>query len=694
MWDKPTTSSDSITNLKTQPSDSVSYVKFDSNTIVDTDTVTDVYRGWLRRNNIAPQDFSDFISSLLQGNYAQAQHIIWTGFKNGIFQFTLDNWKTITPSIDYMQAFFVSKVLENTRIEYVENKAKTITDAVESIYKENKWVLWNDEIDDKDRVTTDKYWKDLQGKTLMELKSLLDIENKKLLQVYTITWETHKKEILLKQELKFYVGIGDTYEGGARYFSMSNEDIDRKVSHLVDTMSYDELFTYMKQTHKSLDDNIFHGNYKKSDMVQTQNARFLNRMYEYSFNKLKSEDATNREFINLIKVMTGRWEISILKTIKDPDSFDKYEDLDWDPVFRDMQMANTVMIYVMNKKWWIIEALTTDKTNDIDSIELQDDEVGGRSPAQVLNDAEEQLSKFAWTEWSASKKLLQNLWFWNLIWTQKLYKQLTFDEKVSLWAIARITTIAKDTTVEDIQNTADPLGMLQAKLMNTLENSFKDLNDSLGDHFDGLWGLIGKTASDLGLDGDLAEIFDLYQDINGNLLFDLADKAWLNNITWAGTATFALSILAAWVTIWLLAAWSPLLLVFAAWAAAWALAWIVTTVIQKQGYDTTWEGIKAASATIVWDAVLWALFFLSSVKFFRSLSVLSRGKIDNINILNAGMFTWLSFGDMIAFWGSETFANAVVVNPAVSAHVKQQYPENHFNTDHTTYHTEVYKKQE
>ena len=65
--------------------------------------------------------------------------------------------------------------------------------------------------------------------------------------------------------------------------------------------------------------------------------------------------------------------------------------------------------------------------------------------------------------------------------------------------------------------------------------SYEMLNDSFSDNFDGWNGFFGGYSSDdLGLSGDLAEIFDLYQDINGNAGFldwSDANQARFGNIS-------------------------------------------------------------------------------------------------------------------------------------------------------------------
>ena len=46
------------------------------------------------------------------------------------------------------------------------------------------------------------------------------------------------------------------------------------------------------------------GNFRRSDMVTQVNQKLVNALYNYSFERLKKEDGSDKDFIELIKVMT------------------------------------------------------------------------------------------------------------------------------------------------------------------------------------------------------------------------------------------------------------------------------------------------------------------------------------------------------------------------------------------------------
>jgi Na+/phosphate symporter len=95
--------------------------------------------------------------------------------------------------------------------------------------------------------------------------------------------------------------VGDKYEGGARYFALSSEEIGKKVERLISRMSLQEIYDYITDLHKNIDDN-----YKKSDMVKQVNLKLMNSLYNQTFERIKKEQASTRDIIDFVKVLTGR----------------------------------------------------------------------------------------------------------------------------------------------------------------------------------------------------------------------------------------------------------------------------------------------------------------------------------------------------------------------------------------------------
>ncbi|MDP2396504.1 MAG: hypothetical protein Q8S84_06330 [bacterium] len=82
---------------------------------------------------------------------------------------------------------------------------------------------------------------------------------------------------------------------------MSEKDINEKVSRLVNGMDFNDLVSYIIDTNRVLSEN-----YKTSKMVEQVNSKFLRLLYLHTIEKFKKQNASNKDFINLIKALTGR----------------------------------------------------------------------------------------------------------------------------------------------------------------------------------------------------------------------------------------------------------------------------------------------------------------------------------------------------------------------------------------------------
>jgi hypothetical protein len=619
--------------------------------------------------------FKTYITIRLLKKWFSLNNILATRYKNNKFYIYLDDWTNFDFTLKDIQTIFLNKILNWVKKETIEKEIIDITNAVKAIHKNNKWTFYNDDINDKDIITDDlikKYNldKNLKWKNLKQLKQSLDLNKNKIGKVYNITWESNKYIELLKFEVTHYMWTTDEREGSAQYIGMSNKEIQKIVWPLVNKMSYKELFIYLRDLHKNMDDNINHWNYKKSDMAKQVNRKLFDNLYKFSFERLKRENASNKSFIELIKVMSGRWaRILTLESEKF-----EYDKLEWDPIFRDMTMANKIMIYVMQKPWGVIEEIIKIK-NWIDKIEVKDKELNWKTPSSIMAEAETVFSKFWKNQWKSWNQLLKDMNFDKLIWIKKPYNELSLEEKIKLGAVARMTKIIENISIEEVKE--DP-SILHVKLWDTMKESFEWINETLENQFDKDNWFSWNNAKDLWLSWDIAEIYDLYQDINWNLLFDLSDDNWFNNFTWSWTATLAFGIIAAWAAILLLPAWAATLAILWAWALAWAIWWLMSNIFWKQWYDSFNEWALDIIATMSADAVLWAFFFLWSIRFWWSSKIFKDKAVD---ILTLKITDKKNLFDMALFWWIETFANAILLNPIISAELKNYFIENHFDTD-------------
>lgn len=644
------------------------------------DLLKDYNKIWLYSNKKEENKLKEFLLNWLSEKKVTKENITHADIYDWTFYLYLDSWESISFVKEDINKSILKKIWLPNKKE-IEKKAKSITKAIKSIFEENKWTFWNDEINDEDIVNDKlikkyKLDKSLKWQTLLDLKRILDLENLRLRRVYQITWETKKTVEILKTEIEIYTWVWDKFEWWARYFSLKTKEIWEKVLPLVNSMKYEDLFSYMKDLHKKMDDDIFHGNYKKSDMVLQQNRILFERIYSLTFDRLKRENPSNKVFLDFIKVMTWRWDLISDKW----EEFD-YEDLDWSSEFRDMKLANTAMIYVMQKKWWIIENIIKED-NLINKVEFKDDDLRWRSVKWVLSEANTVFWKLWKSQWKTANDLITDMKLESIIWLDKDYNNLTFDEKVKLWALARMLNLIEDTNIEDIKQNPN---ILMDKLSESLSDSFNDINESLWKNFDWKFWITWKTSSELWLEWDLAEVYELYQDVNWNNLMDLSDDNWFNNFTWAWSATMAFGIISAWVAIWLLIWSAPVSgpIIMLAWASAWAVSWLMSSLFSTQGYDSLSEWSLDVIWTMAIDAIVWAIFLLSSIRFFT--------KVFNINILAEKLFSKINATDMVAFGWMETIANVILYNKYISPELKKKFLENHFDTDKSNYHNEIKK---
>jgi len=73
------------------------------------------------------------------------------------------------------------------------------------------------------------------------------------------------------------------------------------VRELIKNMSYEEIFTYIREVNTSINDN-----WKRSKMTDQVNGKLVRALYTQTFEKLKNENAPDEAFFELARVMTGR----------------------------------------------------------------------------------------------------------------------------------------------------------------------------------------------------------------------------------------------------------------------------------------------------------------------------------------------------------------------------------------------------
>jgi len=637
---------------------------------------------------ISTKKLEKFLKDKLSHDWINENSLNDIEFKDNKFLFYGD-WINIWFTVNEVNNNSVKSILAGEKIESIKTKVNNIHLAIESIYKENDWFsIFDWEINDQDIINTNDYGDYCEWKNLSQLREMLEKENNKLYTIYDINWESHEKQKLLKKEISFFTGVWKEwlYEWWAKYFALSTEEIDEKVRGILWTMdNFDDIFDYLRNIHRDIKSN-----FKKSEMVKQVNWKLVKSLHTMIFNKLKLENADNMIFVEFSKILTGRW-----KPKKWKDIWTSYETIPMYEPFKDHSMANESITYVMMKNWWVLEGINT-------RIEVQDPDIEKWKKSQeIISWTMDTFNKISSTLWKTTKDLLDTLNLGHVLKFEWEYNNLSFFDKVDLWALVRIENILKNISIENLEKNPN---ILQEEILNASKESMDELNDSLSDNFDGknidlsfwkgfLWFLdmnFGwKDANDLGFQWEFAEVFNLYQDMNGNGgFFDWSDEMQdALTPSLATITTLAAGILVYWAAIAFLAATAPvsgptILATMAVWAVAWAATWVVANAVWDQWYDTYTEWIQDVSASIALNAWVWSVFLLWSSLFLGRFAFKGPSwELVNHKLHTVPFFSKLNFTEMIGFGVTEALIAGTLLGPVISTGIKQMNQENHFDTD-------------
>ena len=467
---------------------------------------------------------------------------------------------------------------------------ENLVDAMDYIFDKNKDEFWG-YLNDKDIMDTNSFGPELKWKTIKEIQWLARIS---LWNLNTGREAVKKVEIPLdinidkekKRYLHFIMGIGWDYEWGAKLFEKDEWELDDLVASLVSSYSDDEeLLTYLENTHRKIDRNNY-----QSTSVERSYKLFADKLHRSIFDKFKDKKSEDKDFLRFAKIITWRgihgraW---IDNRLKDP------------------HMSNEIIIHIMWKEWGVM-----DRINESWKIIIEDKEVGKKSPIKIVSDTISKLQvrhpdSGEIIPWNG---LLEKLWFSDVIWLQEdNYQNLRLEQKVKISILVRL--LKKIESGEPIS-----LEKLEVLFRKVAEDWNKAIENWLSDNFNAsLFDWNGKDSKDFWLTGIEAEIFDLYNDINGNGLFDLADRTkW--GLFIAGKIWVAI---VAGIAIWIaITAAAP----FIAWAAViagsavltWAVIWVGATAVAMlmfpKGYDSWWEAATDISSEIVFWAATGAFW--------------------------------------------------------------------------------------
>ncbi|NDK10082.1 hypothetical protein GW846_04830 [Candidatus Gracilibacteria bacterium] len=624
--------------------------------------------------------FQNFLLQSFEENNKSKDHIIALEQHTNTGKIYFLDGSNLTFQLSDYKNFLINNLLEGETVLQVEKKVNDLQDAIESIYDDNDSIIFDGEIDENDRVNDGEY----EGKTLLELHALLKPESQKLNNVYNILGETKKKTDFLRKEIELLGGIGDKYEGGARIFSLKEGDIQLKVEELIAGLSTEEIFLEIRQFNEKIN-----GNWRKSDMVRQINAKVMSVLYQQTFDRLKKENRSNGDFIQFVEIITGRLKVEKKYTSqKDGYTTDLSENISFDNSMASYDVASKALLYIMYKKEGVFEKILQENKE----IEIGDPEIEDKVPLNIVREAIKQIDTVNSTIENLGERTLVTSGFGELLslGESMSYNDLNFDQKIALGAIYRIGNDIKDAGGNiDIES-------LQNNILKTAQEAFKALENDINDEFDGKTlnlylahpNFFGNNSSDFHLTGEMAQIFDLYQDIHGNSgFFDLhdANKDWFQepgNVITLGVGVIAGVIILAGAS-------APGIVAMAILGAKIGLITGVTSLVSsRQGYDTYSEAALDSSLQLLYEIISSAAFMGLFGGFLKKAGALTpEGTLK---------FEWDIFFSKEA-WSGPGMADKIFIfleiftgmlgNKEIIDFIQSKFKTNHFDSESTDYQT-------
>jgi len=419
--------------------------------------------------------------------------------------------------------------------------------------------------------------------------------------------------------LRIVVGIGDQFEWSAGALK-ETEGLNHALeiaTWMFAKMTPKEALQYLKDIHAQIDENNW-----QSDSVKHSYGTFTKKLHELAYAKCKSLSRNERKArsLELAKIITGRGN-------------------DIDDDYRDPELAESILVELMNGKEWVFE-----KILQAEKIEIVDDTLAG-SPTEIV-------ARFANID-IQGHNFLDMIGFSDVRNITGEYKNLSPEQKIKVSTLSRVLLeIQKNPKLDVVQ-------ALQEITVKTASELYEPLCDILGQDWHDI---IGKKSSDYGLSGIDGEIFDVYQNINGAWLFSLADTTvWNLKAVGKMGAVIALSI-AAGIAV---AAASP---VIVSWIVAsaivtgiavWVTAAVSSNIIYQNGYDTKKEAVIDVGSDVLISAGVGAIGVWAAAKFIKPGN---KALFSMVTLRNTGVNAW----DSLLGMGSEYARKEVVLWQHVS----------------------------
>lgn len=412
-----------------------------------------------------------------------------------------------------------------------------------------------------------------------------------------VTWDdVNSRALVLDAKDKYLdmiMWISDKYEWWASYLNKKESEFEWLLEEITENKSIEELFSYLIDKHNTIDWNDY-----QSTSVEESYKLYITKLHSIIFAKLKSSnDVTEEQFLQFARIITGRHQIWVKTNYvwKDDRAIEEVVYNDIDDNLRDQALSNEIILEVISKENGVMDRIKSDP-----DIVVEDDEVWNQLPKNIVLDVVYQIEKKSWVDIEGTQ-FIKSLWFWDVLelWTES-YKKIDLEQQIKVSILVRL--LEKLRWLDQIED----LEIIPKLLLEVAQDANKEVVDSLNDNFDAQrndwWWKEGKDFVDNKWNQLLSqtqiEIFDLYQDINGNWLFDFSD----NEVWYTKTAWKVLTAIVVWI------ATAPILLPAAATAVTtWAVIWLVATAtaiaLNPQWFDTK----KEAAIWLSWEMALWGL---------------------------------------------------------------------------------------
>ena len=512
-------------------------------------------------------------------------------------------------------------------------KSDKVLDSMDYIFTKNE-KEWFWEINNLDALMTNKFWRDLNWMNLKHLKSKVDTYFKEIDSVKLKDLPESLKKDILKQKsryLEMTMWVWDKYEWAAKYLELEKISFNNIVNTLIDNYTTKEILIYLKELHKKIDDNNY-----QSTTVERSYEILSSKFHEKILEKLKKEEASDLDFVNYAKILTGRWDFEWNNTFSDD-----FEDSSIDDYLRDQQRANEALLYMMNRKDWVIE-----KVRKSWKIKIENKELENKNPNNVVNELKDIFYEKFWENLKITGKFESILkWSWyadilNL--SVKNYSELNYEQQTKISVLHKVSEKLKSwkTFLEkvwqlDITDNENYVLEEFAKVFNDVARDYMEEMYSSNETFSKDT-LFWKNAKQSGLTWVEAEAFDLFQEINGNWLLDLSDTSIERLKMW-------------WKFVWVIAVaiTVPLIILPTMWivaqgAAAWAAASLASMAISPHWYDT----LEEARVDISSDIAVWTFTWLAGWALAKSFWVEGAKLFSEAWRRNAYIFAW----DLIFLW--------------------------------------------